>query len=521
MRKGRFVLGTLLLIVVASGGYYYSQYGFTIPDRVRLPWGTEIPVPDTISFPWGTTVNIPKSAAGAEEEGNVYAASVGAITGRGALGINSRYIGFVETQEQIAVNPDNSRKIDTIYVDEGDAVKAGDPLFSYDTEDLDRKIQEADLELEEMSYSLLSQQEQLAELQKAMAKAKESELPAYHIQVLSAENAIRRQQYNIASKQLERAQLEKSMNSIVVFSETDGIIKSLNKNAAGSRQEGFGGDYGYGQSGQDNSFITILKTGDYRIRGSLNEMNLWDVYTGEAMLVTPRNDEERVYHGTVVKVNTEPDAQNNQNYFMGPDTGESSSKYSFYVELTEPMDLMLGQHVIISPDTLEKEREGLWIPTYYIAQDEEGAYVWAAGSNDRIEKRRVETGDQDDENGDTRILDGLDEEDYIAFPEAFISEGMHAIRTDDPSMTQGGVMPEVPGGEGLEGMVFPEGEGLEGMVFPEGEGLEGMAFPEGGLSVPADEAVYPEADVLMPSGGWDGGEMMLPAPGESQEASWR
>lgn len=88
-----------------------------------------------------------------------------------------------------------------------------------------QKIQEADLELEEMNNTLQTMNQQLNELNVQASKAKESEKQAYNLQILSAQNSIHKQEYNISVKQLERAQLEKNVDNAVVYSDIDGIVK--------------------------------------------------------------------------------------------------------------------------------------------------------------------------------------------------------------------------------------------------------------------------------------------------------
>lgn len=52
----------------------------------------------------------------------------------------------------------------------------------------------------------------------------------------------------------------KNVDNAVVYSDIDGIVKSINSDSSGS-----GDSYNYGSSGS-NAFMTILATGDYRIK---------------------------------------------------------------------------------------------------------------------------------------------------------------------------------------------------------------------------------------------------------------
>ena len=324
--KKRTVLIGLVLIAAAGGGlYYYKNY-----------------------------YNQEKSASAESAEGSVYMSKVSDIMDQGALGIKTRLVGVVDPQESKDIKLDSDKQLKETFVEVGDEVKKGDPLFSYDVEAMKQKIQEADLELEEMNNTLQTMNQQLNELNVQASKAKESEKQAYNLQILSAQNSIHKQEYNISVKQLERAQLEKNVDNAVVYSDIDGIVKSINSDSSGS-----GDSYNYGSSGS-NAFMTILATGDYRIKGTCNEMNIYSLYVGEQMVIRPRADEDKIYTGVVSKIETEPATDNNNGY---SDSSAESSKYHFYVTVNEAMDLMLGQHVIMEEDTGEtEEKTGLWIP---------------------------------------------------------------------------------------------------------------------------------------------------------------
>ena len=140
------------------------------------------------------------------------------IMDQGALGIKTRLVGVVDPQESKDIKLDSDKQLKETFVEVGDEVKKGDPLFSYDVEAMKQKIQEADLELEEMNNTLQTMNQQLNELNVQASKAKESEKQAYNLQILSAQNSIHKQEYNISVKQLERAQLEKNVDNAVMTS---------------------------------------------------------------------------------------------------------------------------------------------------------------------------------------------------------------------------------------------------------------------------------------------------------------
>ena len=394
MRKRTVLIGLVLVAAVAGGGwYYYKNY-------------------------YNRAVSSTESA-----DGSVYMSKVSDIMDQGALGIKTRLVGVVDPQESKDIKLDSDKQLKETFVEVGDEVKKGDPLFSYDVESMKQKLQEADLELEEMNNTLQTMNQQLNELNVQASKAKESEKQAYNLQILSAQNSIHKQEYNISVKQLERAQLEKNIDNAVVYADIDGIVKSINSDSTG-------GDSSYGSSGS-NAFMTILATGDYRIKGTCNEMNIYSLSVGEQMVIRPRADESKVYTGVVSKIETEPATDTNNSNMS--DSSAESSKYHFYVTVNEAMDLMLGQHVIMEEDTGEtEEKTGLWIPNYYVVSDDETNtyYVWSCDDNQKVCRKEISVGEIDEEMLEYQILDGLTEDDYIAFPDELTQEGMEAILPD-------------------------------------------------------------------------------------------
>ena len=82
----------------------------------------------------------------------------------------------------------------------------------------------------------------------------------------------------------------------------------------------------------------------------------------------------------------------------------------------------------------------------FIAYNEDGsAYVWAEHRG-RLEKRSVTLGEYNDMMGTVNVLDGLTEEDYIAFPdETLCREGVSTTHAEpeeetDASVPEGGAL---------------------------------------------------------------------------------
>ena len=146
---------------------------------------------------------------------------------------------------------------------EGDTVTKGAPLFSYDTDEIQMKLSEAELELERINTEISTLYSQIETLQNEKAKAPESEAFSYTTQILTAQNDVKRAEYNQKSKGVEIEQIRKSLENSTITSEIDGVVKSINDGSQAS--------YGYDN---DTSYMTILSNNEYRIKGTINEQNM-------------------------------------------------------------------------------------------------------------------------------------------------------------------------------------------------------------------------------------------------------
>ena len=79
--------------------------------------------------------------------------------------------------------------------------------------------------------------------------------------------------------------------------------------------------------------------------------------------------------------------------------------------------MILGQHVYLELAVEEGEVSGLPVSMAFICYEDDGTpYVWAENRS-RLEKRKITLGEMNDMMGTVEILEGLTEEDYVAFPD--------------------------------------------------------------------------------------------------------
>ena len=112
-----------------------------------------------------------KSSDGSTEN-VVYVNSVDNLMNPGSgNGAVNRFAGVVETQKQVDIQQSQDKTVKDIYVEVGQEVSKGDPLFSYDTEKSQEDLEKAKLELERIDNNIGNKQNEIAALEKEKKSA--------------------------------------------------------------------------------------------------------------------------------------------------------------------------------------------------------------------------------------------------------------------------------------------------------------------------------------------------------------
>ena len=429
------------------------------------------------------------SQTGASGEDTVYVSSISTLMGND-LGVQNRYAGVVEPQDTVEVKIDNGRKVKEVKVKVGDEVKQGQLLFEYDLSSIQEDLQEAKLDLERLKNEAVNLQQQINTLEKEKKQAKADSQLSYTIEIETNKMNLKKNEYDQKSKAAEIQKLENAMLNTEVRSDIDGVIQKIDSSKMSSDEsesventlveESSGYTYGM-ENSENGAFITILSTGAYRVKGMVNELNRQNIIPGETVIIRSRADENQTWKGTMGNVDQENASSDSNNmYGMMSTSGDSqtnSSSYPFYVQLETSEGLMLGQHVYIEPDQGQNDKkEGLWLSDFFIADaDTAEPYVWVADEKKHLEKRSVTLGKYDEALLEYEIVDGLTEDDCIAFPAEGLEEGMDAV-VGSGEQTMNAMMSEDMGEPDMESM---EGEGSSDEMVPEEEMGEMVPYEEG------------------------------------------
>ncbi|MBQ8914494.1 MAG: hypothetical protein IJ054_10695, partial [Lachnospiraceae bacterium] len=237
------------------------------------------------------------------------------------------------------------------------------------------------------------------------------------------------------------------------------------------------------------AYITIMAMGEYRIKGTASELNVRSMSKGDPVIVHSRLDETLTWKGTIQSVDLEHTENNNNNmYYYDGGNSESTSNYPFYVTLENTDGLILGEHLFIEPDYGQSEvKEGVWLSEFYIVEESGGSYVWVENSKGKIEKRKVTLSDYDEMMMSYLITSGLSNDDYIAFPEARIKEGMKTTRNYEDVMIYEDYGDEYyDDGMMFDGEYYDDGTGYDNEVMFDEDGNV-MFYDENGVLIKIDD----------------------------------
>lgn len=337
----------------------------------------------------------------------VYVQSVGDILGYDTTA--TQFSGVVESSKSQKIEKDDDKTIDEIKVQQGDSVKKGQVLFTYNKDSLQISVDSAKLEVESIQNKISSYQQQIAQLKKDKKAAGKSEQLSYNLQIQEAQLDLTSEQYNLKKKQKELDDLQKDLQNADVVAEADGVVQSISSD-----------------NSPDNSgaFMTILQTGAYKIKGQVSELEVGELEQGAEITIHSRIDDNKTWTGTISQVDTNGAVSDSDENSMNGDqnTDNTASKYTFYVVPDTQDGMMIGQHVYITVGKQETDK-GIWLNADYVVRDGDTAYVWLANTNGVLEKRTVTIGRHNEEANTYEITDGLTLDDYLAFPTDDCKEG--------------------------------------------------------------------------------------------------
>ncbi len=363
-----------------------------------------------------------KVGATTSDSSEVYVMPLSEIMGANSSYSTNVFMGVVEGQESTSLTKSSERELDKVFVSEGDVVSVGTPLFSYKSDKLTAENTQYAFDIERSTLQIQEYTDNIAKNQAALDKIKtdteedknnrerlNNEINGWTTDIAIAQN-------NIAQTEAKIEENNKKINNSTVSSTVAGTITKVADDTNPYTTDG--------------TFITILASKEMRVKGQINEQNVWAINVDEPVTLRSRVDKSQTWHGTISKIDTESKQEENNNSYGGSSSEGSSTKYPFYVTLDDSEGLMMGQHLYIElgqTDAAEMDfSDGTYIYDYYISYDEDGnPFVWASNGG-KLAKQSIELGDYYEDQM-VYAVSGIDKDTQIAYPMEDFTEGMKTV----------------------------------------------------------------------------------------------
>lgn len=376
----------------------------------------------------GCVMTLCAALAGCGDNTKVYVQSVEVLASQGGIAPGDRFSGLVVSEHVTQIKKDDDKTVAELLVKEGDDVKQGQGLFSYDTEELQLTLDKQRLEVEQLNASIENYKSEIKSLERERDKTGGTTRLQYTVQIQTAQVDLKEAELKLKTKESEVAKSEELLANATVTSPVDGRVQAISEEGATDN------------NGKPLPYITIQQIGSYRVKGILGELQRGAVAEGSRMRLISRTDDSQTWTGTVTLVDYENPSQGSdydRYYGMSSNEMTSSSKYPFYVELDSTEGLILGQHLYLEILTEEGQTTGPSVSAAFVCYNEDGsAYVWAENRG-KLEKRDVVLGEYNSMADTQEITEGLSLEDYIAFPDLTVcQEGAPTTREAPAAQTE-------------------------------------------------------------------------------------
>lgn len=167
---------------------------------------------------------------GCGSDSGVYVQSVEELAAMGGIAPGDRFAGLVVSENVAEVQKDGEKTISEVFVREGDDVKEGDPLFAYDTEELQLTLDKQRLEREQLVASIENFKTQIEEMERDRNKVGAADKLQYTIQIQSTQVDLKEAELNLKTKEAEVKKSEDILEHATVVSPVTGRVQAVNEN---------------------------------------------------------------------------------------------------------------------------------------------------------------------------------------------------------------------------------------------------------------------------------------------------
>ncbi|MED1576550.1 efflux RND transporter periplasmic adaptor subunit [Bacillus safensis] len=301
-------------------------------------------------------------------------------------------------EEQFIYEEEEKGKLKEIAVKEGEKVKAGTPLLTYENKELELEEQQQALAVESSTLKLEQLQNRLSELEEKKAGANiKSERDQLQLELKAAE--LEQKQAEISQEKV-KAQIE----DLTVHSKIDGTVISIEQEA------------GAGGAEERQPIIHIGHDKKMIVRGLISEYDAIKIKKKQKVKVTSDVIRGKSWQGVVKKVGTVP-----VQTAVETTSSDQTVQYPVEVEIKgKKPEAKPGFKMIMEIQT--DKRQAQTIPETAVKKETDGQYVYVVEKNE-LKKVKVVIGETSGH--DLEVTKGVKAEDQIiAHPTDDMYDGM-------------------------------------------------------------------------------------------------
>ncbi|MGE6401773.1 efflux RND transporter periplasmic adaptor subunit [Bacillus cereus] len=287
-------------------------------------------------------------------------------------------------------------KVKDIAVKEGQEVEKGTKLFSYDNEEINLQMKQADLDQKMADMRYDQGKKKIDSLKKEIKKVKDSGAgkevtDPMEEQVSELEMAQKTTDLEKEKGKLQKEELSKKQNELTIYSNFTGVVQKLDKDAAQSSAQALGG--------QGKAFLQVASKDPFQVQGTLTELQKSQIQKDQTFTVTAKANNKKKWTGKITEVSEFPTSAE-----MAQAAGEGTqnmSQYTYKASLDSQDGLSPGYHVSLQVNLENKTM--IAVPSKSIVEKGEDAFVYIEEKG-KLRKQNVKKGATD---GDwTEIVEG-------------------------------------------------------------------------------------------------------------------
>ncbi|EOO75954.1 efflux transporter, RND family, MFP subunit [Bacillus cereus BAG1O-1] len=287
-------------------------------------------------------------------------------------------------------------KVKDIAVKEGQEVEKGTKLFSYDNEEINLQVKQAELDQKMADMRYDQGKKKIDSLKNEIKKAKDSGAgkevtDPMEEQVSELEMAQKTTDLEKEKGKLQKEELSKKQKELTIYSNFTGVVQKLDKDAAQSSSQTLGG--------QGKAFLQVASKDPFQVQGTLTELQKSQIQKDQAFTVTAKANNKKKWTGKITEVSEFPTSAE-----MAQAAGEGTqnmSQYTYKASLDSQDGLSPGYHVSLQVNLENKTM--IAVPSKSIVEKGDDAFVYIEEKG-KLHKQNVKKGATD---GDwTEIVEG-------------------------------------------------------------------------------------------------------------------